>query len=69
MRTSAGLILPCVKDKVKTVWGFDEEGELQTMFRDSGHPGFYFMGGNLAHVRYFSKFLALKIAGKEWGYY
>lgn len=26
-------------DQVKDVWGFDEEGELRTMWRRTGHPG------------------------------
>ncbi|KAK6530491.1 hypothetical protein TWF694_003842 [Orbilia ellipsospora] len=69
MRTTAGAIFPCVKDSVNVVAGFDPEGEFQTLYRDSGHPGFWFMGMNLAHCRFFSRALALKIAGKEFGYY
>ena len=34
-----------VADKVKDVWGFDEEGESRTLWRKTGHPGFWFMGG------------------------
>jgi cation diffusion facilitator CzcD-associated flavoprotein CzcO len=30
-------------DRIKNVWGFDEEGEFRTMWRDSGHPGFWYM--------------------------
>lgn len=32
-----------IADRIKNVWGFDEEGEFRTMWRDSGHPGFWFM--------------------------
>ncbi|RFU28443.1 hypothetical protein B7463_g7874, partial [Scytalidium lignicola] len=56
-----------VADKVKDVWGFDEDGELRTIWRQSGHPGFWFMGGNLALCRFFSKLLALQIKGIEEG--
>ena len=46
-------------------WGFDEEGELRTMWRRTGHPGFWFFGGNLALCRYFSRMLALQIKAME----
>ncbi|KAL8967888.1 MAG: hypothetical protein Q9197_005177 [Variospora fuerteventurae] len=54
-------------DKVKDVWGFDEEGETRTMWRRTGHPGFWFFGGNLALCRFFSRLLALQIKGMEVG--
>jgi cation diffusion facilitator CzcD-associated flavoprotein CzcO len=54
-------------DRVKNVWGFDEEGEFRTMWRDSGHPGFWYMGGNLALCRYYSLILALQIKAREVG--
>ncbi|KAL2066046.1 hypothetical protein VTL71DRAFT_2117 [Oculimacula yallundae] len=56
-----------VADRVKDVWGFDEEGEIRTLWRDSGHPGFWFMGGNLALCRWYSRLLALQIKAKEEG--
>jgi hypothetical protein len=40
-----------IADRVKDVWGFDEEGEIRTIWRKSGHPGFWFMGGGLALCR------------------
>ncbi|TAQ84823.1 hypothetical protein B7494_g6857 [Chlorociboria aeruginascens] len=54
-----------VADKVKDVWGFDQEGEIRTLWRSSGHKGFWFMGGNLALCRYFSRLLALQIKARE----
>lgn len=54
-------------DRVKDVWGFDEEGETRTMWRRTGHPGFWFSGGNLALCRFFSRLLALQIKGLEVG--
>ena len=56
-----------VADRVGDVWGFDAEGELRTMWRRTGHPGFWFFGGNLALCRYFSRLTALMIKGMETG--
>lgn len=58
-----------VADRVGDVWGFNEEGEMRTIWQRSGHPGFWFHGGNLAMCRYFSKPLALQIKGLEEGLY
>ncbi|KAI1262746.1 flavin-binding monooxygenase-like protein [Xylariaceae sp. FL1019] len=68
MRTQARILFgDSVADRTQDVWGFDEEGEFRTMWRRSGHPGFWFMGGNLALTRYFSRFLALQIKALEEG--
>ncbi|THG94933.1 hypothetical protein EW145_g8052 [Phellinidium pouzarii] len=48
-----------VAAQVNTVWGLNEEGEVNTAWRWSGVPGLYFMMGNLAMCRYHSKHLAL----------
>ncbi|KAL3417794.1 hypothetical protein PVAG01_10804 [Phlyctema vagabunda] len=56
-----------IADRVEDVWGFDKEGELRTMWRKTGHPGFWFMGGNLALCRFYSRFLALQIKALEEG--
>jgi len=56
-----------IADKCHSVWGFDKEGEFKTMWRRSGHPGFWYMGGNLALSRYFGRFLALQIKALEEG--
>ncbi|KUJ16603.1 FAD/NAD(P)-binding domain-containing protein [Mollisia scopiformis] len=70
MRTQARTIFGDeLAERVKDVWGLDEEGELRTMWRKSGHPGFWFMGGNLAMCRWFSRTLALQIKGLEEGLY
>lgn len=58
-----------VYNRVQTIWGLDEEGEFRTLWRNSGHPGFYFMGGNLALCRYYSRLLALQIKAQEEGLY
>ena len=37
------------------------------MWRPSGHPRFWYHGGNLALCRIYSKFLALQIKAAEVG--
>ncbi|KAI8717097.1 hypothetical protein NCS52_00784200 [Fusarium sp. LHS14.1] len=58
-----------IADQVGDVWGFNNEGEMRVMWQKSGHPGFWFHGGNLAICRYYSKLLALQIKGLEEGLY
>jgi thioredoxin reductase len=68
MRTQARKIFGDeVADRVSDVWGFNNEGEFRTMWQKSGHPGLWFMGGNLALSRYYSRILALKIKAVEEG--
>ncbi|KLU92462.1 hypothetical protein MAPG_11406 [Magnaporthiopsis poae ATCC 64411] len=68
MRTEARTVFgDAVADRVGDVWGFDAEGEFRTIWRPSGHPGFWFMGGNLALCRYYSRLLALQIKALEEG--
>ncbi|ETI28396.1 hypothetical protein G647_00845 [Cladophialophora carrionii CBS 160.54] len=56
-----------VADRVGDIWGYDSEGEMRTIWRKTGHPGFWFHGGNLALCRYYSKLLALQIKALEEG--
>lgn len=68
MRSQARIIFGDeVADRLGDVWGLNEEGEFRTMWQKSGHPGFWFMGGNLAISRYFSRILALQIKAIEEG--
>ncbi|KAJ5610687.1 hypothetical protein N7510_007406 [Penicillium lagena] len=68
MRTQARSIFGDeVADRVGDVWGLDQEGEMRTIWRRSGHPGFWFMGGNFALCRYYSRLLALQIKALEEG--
>ncbi|KAH9211323.1 hypothetical protein DL95DRAFT_465069 [Leptodontidium sp. 2 PMI_412] len=68
MRTSVTKVLgEKVAERCKDVWDLDEEGEVNTMWRDSGHPGFWYMGSSLALARIYSKFLALHIKAVEKG--
>ena len=66
MRESARRLLgDQVADRCSPVWGLDEEGELRTIWRRSGHDRLWFMGGNLQQARTYSKFLALQIKADE----
>jgi cation diffusion facilitator CzcD-associated flavoprotein CzcO len=56
-----------IADRIGPVWGFDEEGELAGMWRPTGQPGLWFLGGGLAQCRIFSKVLALQIKARELG--
>lgn len=68
MRSQARIIFGDeVADRVGNVWGLNEEGEFRTIWSRSGHPGFWFMGGNLALCRYYSRLLALQIKALEAG--
>jgi thioredoxin reductase len=68
MRTQAKKIFGDeVADRVNDVWGFNDEGEFRTMWQKSGHPGLWFMGGNLALSRFYSRILALSIKAIEEG--
>ncbi|KAF2762101.1 dimethylaniline monooxygenase (N-oxide forming) [Pseudovirgaria hyperparasitica] len=68
MRTQAQLLFgDDVYNRTGDFWGFDEEGEFRVDCRRSGHPGFWYFGGNLAICRYFSRILALQIKAIETG--
>jgi len=67
MKTSAVKILGQEAERMNEVWGMDEEGEIKVMWRGSGHPGIYAMGGNLALCRFYSKKLALRIKAQLVG--
>ncbi|KAI0889768.1 FAD/NAD(P)-binding domain-containing protein [Annulohypoxylon maeteangense] len=57
-----------IASKVKSnVWGYDEEGETKVMWRQSGHPGLWLHGGNLAMCRYFSRLVAIQIKAQLEG--
>jgi putative flavoprotein involved in K+ transport len=68
MRESARRLLgDKVADRARPVWGLDDEGELRTIWRRSGHDRLWFMGGNLQQARTYSKFLALQIKADQEG--
>ena len=67
MRTTRDIFGGELADRVGDIWGYDSEGEMRTIWRKTGHPGFWFHGGNLALCRYYSKLLALQIKALEEG--
>ena len=56
-----------VADRVGPIWGLDDEGEVRAMWRPTGQPGFWLMGGSLQQCRPYSKYLALQIKADELG--
>ncbi|KAI9011588.1 hypothetical protein DFJ74DRAFT_645576 [Hyaloraphidium curvatum] len=67
-RETARLALgDAVAEKIGPIWGFDDEGELQNMFRPTPQRGLWFIAGSLAQCRIFSKVLALQIKARELG--
>jgi len=56
-----------VADSTGPVWGPDSQGEIQGIWRDSGHPGFWYMGGNFMLARVHSAYLALQIQAIKEG--
>ena len=57
-------------DKIGTCWGYGSghrgdpgpwEGELRNMWKPTAQQGLWFMGGNLAQVRIYSRYLAMQL--------
>ena len=67
MKSSAEKIFGKEGSKMNEVWGLDDEGELKTVWRPSGHPGLWAQAGNLALNREMSKRLALNIKARLLG--
>jgi putative flavoprotein involved in K+ transport len=68
MRSAARAILgDAVAERCGPAWGLDGEGEIQGMWRRTGQPGLWLMGGNLQMGRIFSSYVALQIAAFEDG--
>jgi putative flavoprotein involved in K+ transport len=65
--TARRLFGDAVADRCTPVWGLDDEGELNTIWRPSGHPQFWFMGGSLQLARVYSRYLALQIKAELSG--
>jgi len=54
-------------DNLRTCWGIDKQGELQTVWRNSGVEGLWLQCGNFFQARCFSRLLALQIQMIELG--
>lgn len=68
MRTTIRrLISDDVADRVGQLWGEDKQGEIPTVWRQSGVEGFWCQVGNMFQARCYSKYLALQIQAKLLG--
>ncbi|PPQ97225.1 hypothetical protein CVT26_000750 [Gymnopilus dilepis] len=56
-----------VANRCKPIWGLDDEGEINGVWRDLGVPGLWTMLGNLALCRFHSTHLTLQIKAIEEG--
>ncbi|WVW85907.1 hypothetical protein I302_107945 [Kwoniella bestiolae CBS 10118] len=56
-----------VADRFNPIWGMNEEGELNSAWRDTGVPNMWLMVGTLQAARYHSKMVALRIKAKLEG--
>ncbi|KAH8092245.1 hypothetical protein BXZ70DRAFT_465945 [Cristinia sonorae] len=56
-----------VADKMPKIWGLNDEGELNGVWRELGTDGLWYMIGNFAWARFFSKHVALQIKAKQIG--
>ncbi|KDR66366.1 hypothetical protein GALMADRAFT_162115 [Galerina marginata CBS 339.88] len=56
-----------VASRCKDIWGLNDEGELNGVWRDLGVPGLWMMLGNLALCRFHSTHIALQIKAMEEG--
>ena len=63
--TARRLFGDTVADRLPLVLGIGEDGEIGGLYRRTGHPAFWYMGGPLAWVRIYSKHLALQITAKH----
>lgn len=50
-----------IADRIGTIWGVDQDGEMKNMWRPTAQPGLWFNAGSLAACRINSKYLALQI--------
>ncbi|KAF8133236.1 hypothetical protein EV363DRAFT_1397474 [Boletus edulis] len=58
---------PQVANKVNKVYDLTAQGDLNSIFRDSGHEGLWFAVGTFQLARFYSRHLALQIIAIETG--
>jgi putative flavoprotein involved in K+ transport len=56
-----------VAEAVGEIWGFDDEGELNNMFKRTPQAGLWFLGGGVLHARAYSHWLVIQIQACELG--
>lgn len=63
-------------DRIGRCWGYGSgtardpgpwEGELRNMWKPTAQEGLWFMGGNLAQVRFYARYLALQLKARHAG--
>ncbi|KAJ6118419.1 FAD/NAD(P)-binding domain-containing protein [Penicillium samsonianum] len=64
-KTTRKIFGDLVADRSNALWGLTQEGELKSVWRRSGLPGFWVAAGNIALSRYYSALLALQIQAIE----
>jgi cation diffusion facilitator CzcD-associated flavoprotein CzcO len=65
--TARRLFGDTIADRCEPVLGVGEDHELGALWKETGQEGFWFMGGPLAWVRIYSKYLAMQIKGELVG--
>ena len=53
-----------VAAKIGDVWGFDKDGFMQNMWRETGQQHLWMMGGALMEARLWSRYLALRLKAR-----
>ncbi|TCD68933.1 hypothetical protein EIP91_009323 [Steccherinum ochraceum] len=53
--------------KLTKIWGVNEEGELNSMYKEMGVSGLWYISGSLGFCRIYSKHLALQLKAKQMG--
>ncbi|KZO92886.1 FAD/NAD-P-binding domain-containing protein [Calocera viscosa TUFC12733] len=61
------LVGPEIGGVLKEPWGMDEEGEVNAVWRNSGHSHLWYHGGDFKAARYYSKLVALQILATKLG--
>ena len=56
-----------IAERIGPVWGLNENGELNNMFRRTSQEGLWFIAGGLGQCRINSKYMALQIKAMELG--
>jgi cation diffusion facilitator CzcD-associated flavoprotein CzcO len=50
-----------IADRVGPIWGLDDDGEIRGLWKQTGQPGMWVVGGNLLDVRLKSRWTALQL--------
>jgi cation diffusion facilitator CzcD-associated flavoprotein CzcO len=56
-----------IMERIGSVWGVGEDGELNNMYKRTPQQGLWFIAGSLSQCRINSKYLALQIKAMELG--